>query len=288
MVFVIIAGAITIAAFGEGAIAIVCLGLFGLQFMGSELSRLAAAFGGATLSAKKKLHACLFYPLHAMGMCLLICGSVWLLPFQENSAVDNSYFVFFAVFPIINGIFDWVSYSLTLSLLHRGRAAAWPFLWGVLDMIVACALFLFLGITLVAALHGLDQLAGVDLVDLPALLAGVYALKRGDWSQSWALFMVFSTMVPTGLHMLISLIGLQGLWPAKWRRTLAGWIEVDDPSPLSQKLLPMVLGVVWAAPIVLGCAALWALAVWAKPLLGGFFQMYFDLLMWIAQWGGVV
>lgn len=161
-------------------------------------------------------------------------------------------------------------------------------MWGLVDLLLACLLFLLLGITLVAVLHGLNQLAGGALVDLPALLGGVYALKDGDWSQSWALFMVFSTMVPTGLHVLISLIGLQGLWPAKWRRTLAGWIEVDGPSPLSQALLPMVLGVVWAAPIVAGCAVLWALFQWGKPLLGGFFQGYFELLMAIAQWGGVV
>lgn len=196
--------------------------------------------------------------------------------------------MFLGVFPLINGIFDWLSYGVTLSLLRRGQSKPWPFLSGLFDLFVACVLFLLLGITLVAVLHGLDQLAGGDLVDLPALLGGVYALKHGDWSQSWALFMVFSTMVPTGLHVLISLIGLQGLWPAKWRRRLAGWIEVDAPSPLSQAVLPMVWGVVWAAPIVAGCAVIWALIQWGKPLLGGFFQLYFDLLMWVAQWGGVV
>ena len=50
----------------------------------------------------------------------------------------------------------------------------------------------------------------------------------------------------------------------------------------------VVLGVVWAAPIVAGCAVIWALIQWGKPLLGGFFQGYFDVLMWVAQWGGVV
>ncbi len=226
--------------------------------------------------------------MHALFWFTVICGLTWERDWEGYGRPESAIFIFLGIFPLINGVFDWLSYGITLSLLRHGQAKAWPFLWGLLDLIVACVLFLLLGITLVAVLHGLDQLAGGTLLDLPALLGRVYALKHGDWSQSWALFMVFSTMVPTGLHMLISLIGLQGLWPAKWRRKLAGWIEVDDPSPLSQALLPMVLGVVWAAPIVAGCAVIWALIQWGKPLLWGFFQGYFNLLMWMAQWGGVV
>lgn len=226
--------------------------------------------------------------MHSAIVIFIISGGAAFVDWESVADIPKSIFVFVGILPLINGIFDWISYGVTLSLLRRGQWAAWPFLWGLLDLFVACVLFLLLGITLVAVLHGLDRLAGRALVDLPALLNGVGAMKDGDWSQSWALFMVFSTMVPTGLHVLISLIGLQGLWPAKWRRKLAGWIEVDEPSPLSQALLPMVLGVVWAAPIVAGCAVIWALIQWGKPLLGGFFQCYFDLLMRIAQWSGVV
>lgn len=288
MVAFVIALSVVIASIGEGALALVFLGLLGLNTIDIKLGGGAFMIVSAAASAKKKLPSWLFYPLHILAMSLCICGTVWFLPIQSKSAVQNSYFVFFTVFPLINGVFDWVSYSATLSLLYRGQTAAWPFLWGLLDLIVACVLFLLLGITLVAVLHGLDMLAGGALVDLPALLGGLNAIKHGDWSHSWALFMVFSTMVPTGLHVLISLIGLQGLWPAKWRRKLAGWIEVDAPSPLAQAVLPMALGVVWAAPIVAGCAVIWALIQWGKPLLGGFFQWYFDVLMWVAQLGGVV
>lgn len=223
-------------------------------------------------------------------MCALVSGLVWYIPWIEVSDDRKSLFVFLGIFPLINGVFDWISYGVTLSLLRRGQSKPWPFLWGLLDLFIACLLFLGLGVTLVAVLHVLDQLAGGALLDLPALLNGVEEMKDGGhWSQSWALLMVFSTMVPTGLHLCVSLIGLQGLWGRDWRRKLAKWIEVDEPSPLSQALLPMVLGVVWAAPILVGSFLLWQMfTAWGKPLLGGFFQAYFKLLMWIAQLGGMV
>lgn len=172
-----------------------------------------------------------FFPLHILCVCALICGSVWYLPWSDIFDEQKSLFVFLGVFPLINGIFDWVSYGVTLSLLRHGQSTERPFVWGAVDVVVACLLFLGLGVTLVMVLHGLDQLAGGALIDLPALLGGLYALKDGNWSQSWALFMVFSTMVPTGLHLCMSLIGLQGLWGHGWRRTLAGWIEVEIPRP---------------------------------------------------------
>ncbi|MCI5040534.1 MAG: NEL domain-containing protein [Donghicola eburneus] len=271
-------------------VALVFAGASAIELAGSLEGAIAVAVTAAFARAFKELQPIHlhFLSLHIIFMCALVSGLVWYIPWIEVSDDRKSLFVFLGIFPLINGVFDWISYGVTLSLLRRGQSEPWPFLWGLLDLIVACALFLLLGITLVAVLHGLDQLAGGALVDLPALLNGVGAMKDGDWSQSWALFMVFSTMVPTGLHVLISLIGLQGFLPAPLRRKLAGWIEVDDPSPLSQALLPMVLGVVWAAPIVAGCAVIWALIQSGKPLLGGFFKLYFDFLMCVAQWGGVV
>lgn len=297
---VVIAGAIAGANAGGGAVA-GALGVAGALVLSGGLTvegafTLAGALGVVifSLMAEETLPDFIFYPLHALCMCSLICGLVWYVPWTRIPDDTKSLFVFLGVFPLINGAFDWISYGMTLSLLRRGQSAAWPFLWSLLDLLIACVLFLALGVALVMVLHGLDQLAGGALIDLPALLAGVYALKDGDWSQSWALFMVFSTMVPTGLHLLISSLALQGLWPKCLRTALARWVVRDSPTPRDMVMLPMTLGLVWAAPIVVGGGLLWQIYTQLlspqgnKPLLGGFFQMYFDLLMWIAQWGGVV
>ena len=98
-----------------------------------------------------------------------------LLNWAEVSENGRSLFLFLAVLPLINALFDVVSYAVTLSLVRRGLRAALPFLWGLADLAFACVLLLGLGAVLVAVIHGLNTLAGVPFLDLPALFEGVRA-----------------------------------------------------------------------------------------------------------------
>ena len=72
----------------------------------------------------------------------------------------RSLFLFLAVLPLLNALFDVVSYAVTLTLVRRGLRAALPFLWGLADLAVACVLLLGLGATLVAVIHGLNTWPG--------------------------------------------------------------------------------------------------------------------------------
>ncbi|TCO72418.1 hypothetical protein [Rhodovulum euryhalinum] len=191
----------------------------------------------------------------------------------------RSLFLFLAVFPLINALFDVLSYAVTLSLLRRGLRSGLPFLWGLLDLAIACVLFLALGVTLVAAIDGLNRLAGVPLLDLGALFAGI---RETPGAHVWLYLMLFSTIVPTALHFLVSLLGLQGVWPRALRRPVAVLIDRAPDSPLEAVRAALALGLIWAIPLILLGAALWGLWALGGGMVSTALARYFDVLLWIA------
>jgi len=195
----------------------------------------------------------------------------------------RSLFVFLGVLPLVNALFDVASYAVTLSFIRRGLRAKLPFLWGLADLAVACGLLLGLGAVLVAVIHGLNLLAGVPFLDLPALFAGVQATPGAYW---WLYLMLFSTLLPTLLHGFFSLLGVQGIWPRKWRLPVAGWVGAAQQSPLQPLRASLGLSLIWALPLLGLGAALWALWHFGETALLRFLALYLDALVWIA--GGAV
>ncbi|SIO15445.1 hypothetical protein SAMN05444722_0633 [Rhodovulum sp. ES.010] len=258
--------------------------LFLLGFFTVELKSFAAipalllvavaGFASETLASRRFARWCV--------TVLLAFVVVYLAAVPEISCLSEKYrslFLFLAVFPLLNALFDVLSYAVTLSLLRRGLRARWPFVWGLLDLLIACVLFLGLGVALVAAIHELNRLAGVPLLDLGALFAGV---RETPGAYVWLYLMLFSTILPTALHFLISLLGLQGVWPRAFRRPVARLIDRAPDAPLYAVPAAFFLGLVWTLPLLLLGAALWG--IWAFS--GGFVMAvlgrYFDLLHWIA------
>jgi hypothetical protein len=150
----------------------------------------------------------------------------------------------------------------------------------VADLAVAGVLFLALGATLVAAVHGLNGLAGVPLLDLGALFAGVYTAP-GDYV--WLYLMLFSTILPTALHFLVSLLGVQGLWPRGLRRPVADWISEADRSALRAVRAALTLAFVWWVPLVVLGAGIWGLWAVGEECLRDLLWSYFQGLLWIAK-----
>ena len=176
-----------------------------------------------------------------------------------------------------------VSYAVTLSLIRRGLRSALPFLWGLADLAVACVLLLGLGATLVAVIHGLNLLAGVPFLDLPALFAGVQA---DPWAYIWLYLMLFSTLLPTLLHGFSAcwgcrVSGRSGLAPPSRR---VGQAAPD--SPLHAMRASLGLSVIWAVPLLGLGAVLWALWHLFGAALLRFLALYLDGLTWIA--GGAI
>ena len=211
---------------------------------------------------------------------LAALGSVVAGLARPGSALHATPLLFLLVLPLVNAVFDAVSYAVTLAFLRRGLRARLPLLWGLADLAVACVLFLALGATLVAALHGLNQLAGAPLVDLGALFAGLHTRPGDYW---WLYLMLFSTLLPTALHFAVSLLGLQGVWPRAWRRPVADWIAGADTAPRTAVIAALALSLVWWLPLALLGAALWALWTLGGSAVRAALAAYLDGLLWIAQ-----
>lgn len=211
-----------------------------------------------------------------IGSVLVVTVS---MDWAEVVEQSRSLVLFLAVLPLLNALFDVVSYAVTLTLIRRGLRAAWPFLWGLADLAVACVLLLGLGTTLVAVIQGLNTLAGVRFLDLPALLEGVRAQPS---AYIWLYLMLFSTLLPTVLHGFLSLLGVQGIWPRSLRRPVAAWVETAPQSPLHALRASLGLSLIWSVPLVLLGALLGVLWHLAEPGLLTGLHLYHDLLTAIA------
>jgi len=215
--------------------------------------------------------------LVTVGVIVVLVAAALVLDWAAVSDGNRSLFLFMSALPLFNALFDVVSYAVTLSLIRRGLSSRWPFLWGLMDLVIAGVLFLSLGFVLVVLVHGLNVLAGVPFLDLQALFAGIYNTPE---KYVWLYLMLFSTILPTALHGAVSLIGLQGIWPKSWRKWLAGLVS-DAPESLPKSVLASgVLGAVWAIP-VMGVVLLGWLALWlGEPVVHYVLELYFQVLLW--------
>ena len=128
--------------------------------------------------------------------------------------------------------------------------------------------------------HGLNIIAGVPLIDLEGLFLGVWVAPQ---DYIWLYLMLFSTILPTALHFLISLLGVQGLWPLRWRRPVAGWVKGATASAPAAVWAGLSLAIVWALPIYILAALIWVLWHFAGRGALWFLGWYYDRLLWIAD-----
>ena len=196
---------------------------------------------------------------------------------------NNSLMLFFflGVFPLINALFDTVSYAATLSLVRWGIRSPHKitgFLAGLADLVVAMVLFAALTVTLTATVAALNRLAGVPLLDLDSLLRDL-----GDASPEdlWVFLMIASTLVPTLLHFGASLLALQSLTPA--RGVAVRLLDRADTDPVAAIAAPLVAGMCLGFPLFMGGLVLWAGIALLMPVLPMFGDWYLDQLLRLAD-----
>ncbi|MGB1337835.1 MAG: hypothetical protein ACPH3J_06315 [Planktomarina sp.] len=124
--------------------------------------------------------------------------------------------------PLFNALFDFVSAGLTRHLLRMGldqKRAAWR---AVLDGLGGIAIFFALGCALIIFITFVIPADGVPLLDLAQLFAN---LRSAPGDYIWLMITLFSTLLPTLVHLSIAALTMALQYPAWWRNFVAGLLE---------------------------------------------------------------
>ena len=133
----------------------------------------------------------------------------------------------FCLLPLVNAVFDFASDGLTRYLLRlrlEQKRAAWR---AVLDGLGGIAIFFALGCTLIAFVTFVVPADGVPLVDLTQLFAD---MRRAPGDYIWLMVTLFSTLLPTLLHISVAVLTLGLQYPAGVRNFVADLLERGEHS----------------------------------------------------------
>ncbi|TQM89932.1 hypothetical protein [Roseinatronobacter monicus] len=229
------------------------------------------------------------------GWALALLGGFWALGllaivlFLDLSALpvdSKAVFIFLAVLPLINGLFDALSYALTLALSRKGLATRWAPLWGLIDLALGAVLFLALGATMVAVIAALNAIGTAPIYDLAALFAGLRASPGDYW---WLYLILFSTLLPTALHLLIAALAVQGWFLfQRPRRAVAGWIAAAPTSHPAAVGGFLAQATIWWLPLIALAGLGWVLWQVIGTAAGAAGLIYLDALEGLSRWIGVI
>jgi hypothetical protein len=139
---------------------------------------------------------------------------------QRNRAVF--FMLTFGLLPLFNALFDFLSAGLTRYLLRLGleqKRAVWR---AILDGLGGIAIFFALGCSLITFVTFVTPADGGPLVDLAQLFAN---LRTAPGDYIWLMMTLFSTLLPTLVHLSLVLLTLALHYPACWRNFVAGLLE---------------------------------------------------------------
>lgn len=203
-----VAGAVAVGAFaGAGAVGAVAGAVAGVMFI---ILPLYERFAYARIHSGKSL--LWVNTVLVLALCAALIVAAYFSTFAQDSKL-KTVFLFFGVFPIINALFDFISIGFTRFALRRSIAAASWFksaLWNIADVIVGLVTFTGLIITLILVIHGLNLVAGTPILDLGNLRNDLWG--DGSANLTWIYLMVFSTLLPTAIHVGIFLLSWF-VWP---------------------------------------------------------------------------
>ena len=216
-----------------GGFAVVFLGVFlgAVAFAFAGAVAAAAAFAGAfavavvfvfaEVRSSNPMVVRLFY----CGVLLAILVMAIKMPDDFGAGQRNRAVFFmltFGLLPLFNALFDFLSAGLTRYLLRLGleqKRAVWR---AILDGLGGIAIFFALGCSLITFVTFVTPADGVPLVDLAQLFAN---LRTAPGDYIWLMMTLFSTLLPTLVHLSLVLLTLALHYPAGWRNFVAGLLE---------------------------------------------------------------
>jgi len=231
-----VAGTVAVASVGAGTVAVAFTGPVAGAFAGAVAVAfvapvLVAATSAGTVAGAEERSS------RPMARRLLFCGVLVALLIvaikmpDDFGAGQRNQAVFFmltmGVLPLVNAVFDFASVGLTRYLLRLGleqKRAAWP---AVLDGLGGIAIFFALGCTLIAFVTFVVPADGVPLVDLTQLFAD---MRRAPGDYIWLMVTLFSTLIPTLLHLSVAVLTLGLQYPAGVRNFVADLLERGEQS----------------------------------------------------------
>lgn len=285
------AGAVASTSAGVVAFAGAGAGAFAVAFA------VARAVAVATARLVRSGRARLAYGLMVTIYVLLTLSIPAFLSFERMGDQVRGVYLFLGLFPLLNGVFDFLSYGVTLGLWRAGlrRGGIAPWVLGFADIVAALLLFTALGAALILSVAVMNRLAGVDILPLEPIFTDLRSKPVTDqpWLASaqaqymWLYAMLFSTLVPTLIHAGLSCLSLAQWAPAGLRRRYVGWIDRRDESPWAEIGVTVGLGLTWFMSFMLplvGLGGLLWLVQGAAPLVGETYLQVFELLArWLGQ-----
>ena len=202
-------------------------GTFAFAFSGAGAFAfaLAVAFAVAVAVAEVRSSRPMAWRLLDCGVLVALLIVAIKMP-DDFGAGQRSRVVFvmltFCLLPLVNAVFDFASVGLTRYLLRLGleqKRAAWR---AVLDGLGGIAIFFALGCTLIAFVTFVVPADGVPLVDLTQLFTD---LRRAPGDYIWLMIKLFSSLLPTLLHLSVAVLTLGLQYPAGVRNFVAGLLE---------------------------------------------------------------
>ena len=270
---VVFAGTIGGAGAGAFAVAFAFAGAGGVT--GESVGMIAYLIAGAValFASRRKRQMMIWFV--SLILPLVWIALLLLLTWADVNAQKRGFYIFLGIFPLLNALFDTVSYAVTLTLLRLGLRGRWPFLNGVMDLVIAMVLFLVLGATLALLITGMNALADTPMFDLGVLFSDIRKAPSDYW---WLYIMMFSTLLPTVAHMALAMLSLQSLIPLRIRRPVANLLNASTNHTLEATLAPFAVGAVWVVPFLVVGAAIY----WGWGYVGGWLEMvgwfYLDTL----------
>jgi len=293
-VLVVGAGAFGVAFAGRGALSatfaiFVAVAAAGTAFVAGPLaSVLSLALGlvialGCAVATGKLVERTtrLDLGLHAY-LLLVLCGlAVMLATVAFARELDESVttlVLFLVLLPLVNALFDYLSIGTTRALLRRSmRLPGRALVFGALDVGLALAFFVLLRGVLVVLVVAMNEVAGTDLVDLQSVFAD---LRNGDRAGDywWLYATIFSTLVPTLLHLSIALWSLGALVPDTLRAWVARGVDAaaGDAYAHTGAVLGLTALATWTllVPPALTLGAGWLLVSWFPALGAGYLWLF--------------
>jgi len=212
--------------------------------------------------------------LFVIVMIVMCFADVALLSHLDNWQIFGPLLLFLGPITVINALFGWSSLGLMRALMRRGleRGKWWPYLYAVINALLASAVIAVLAVAVVAAVQLFDGLAasGGGKPVFPPMLEFLDAIKADPVNPEywWIYATLFSTVLPRLTNLFIAGVSLACGVPG-----MSSWLAVKAKAA---EALPAYGRLLVAIVLALQGVAGLAIAVVAQ-----------GLLFWVIIWQGM-